>query len=227
MALQYLKHIKIKKTLIILFICFWFNNYAQEFKYEEKVVIGIFEVKDKNKFQIFSEINKWISVNYNSGKTVTQLSDAEAGNIIIKGINEVTRVNTLKKFFYTNASGFPSNIPVNLNHLIEINVKDNKYRVVYRIIDYVPTPSALNYYLEKEVFDCINLNGTPETSIVAFNEKMDSILKMGLKGKSKRELVLAETKPAINEFTNNLISNIKSTMLSIYKSVSATQVDAW
>jgi hypothetical protein len=216
-----------KKIFLILLMAVSYCSNAQAYKLEEKSVIGIFEADGKTKAEIFSAINKWISINYNSGKSVTQLSDDEAGNIVVKGVNKVYYKNILKLFFYENNESFPSIIPLNLNHLIEINVKDNKYRITYRITDYVSTASTPNYYMEKEAFDCINLNGSSEASLVAFNEEMDSVLKMGLKGKSKRELVLAETKPAFDEFATSLITDIKSIMLSIEKSVKSKVNDNW
>ena len=83
-----------KKLILGLLMAVSFYSNAQEYKIEEKAVTGIFEVPNKSKAEIFSAISKWISINYNSGKSVTQLSDAEGGNIVVKGINEITYSNT-------------------------------------------------------------------------------------------------------------------------------------
>ncbi|MDI6046233.1 hypothetical protein [Flavobacterium yafengii] len=48
--------------------------------------------------------------------------DAEAENIIIKGINEVTCEN-LERILYPKNSSIPQNTTTKFNYLIEINVK--------------------------------------------------------------------------------------------------------
>ena len=85
-----------KKILLTLFICVWFNNYAQEFKLEEKSVTGVFEANGKTKAELFSAINKWVSINYKSASRVIQLNDAEAGAIVIKGTADYPIKNYFK-----------------------------------------------------------------------------------------------------------------------------------
>jgi hypothetical protein len=64
-----------KKILLITFMVFGFLSYAQEFKAEGKTLTGIFEAEGKNKSELFSLINKWISINYNSSKNVIKMYD--------------------------------------------------------------------------------------------------------------------------------------------------------
>jgi hypothetical protein len=207
-----------KFILLMLFITTITN--AQEYKLEEKTITGVFEIKEKTKAEIFALINKWISINYNSSKNVIQMNDIESGTIIVKGINEVKTKNALKKL-YPNSS--PEFNYYKFNHLIEINIKDNRYRIIYRIIDIASEISPNDRFN----YDCINFNGIDQNVIDSYNEKMDSLLKMGFVGKKKREGFKSETKAYLENVNNNIIDNEKLTMLSIEKSVKSTGKDTW
>ena len=76
-----------KKAIILFMILIVNSVYSQDYTYEDKTMTGVFEAKDKSQSELFSLINKWISINYNSSKDVIQLNDKESGTIIIKGVN--------------------------------------------------------------------------------------------------------------------------------------------
>lgn len=84
------------KKIYLLVLLVNFSLQAQDWKVAEKSVTAIFNV-DKSKSDLFTSINKWISINYNSAQNVIQMNDAESGTIIIKGINEVIYSNLLGK----------------------------------------------------------------------------------------------------------------------------------
>jgi hypothetical protein len=215
------------KNLIFAFVLsLSLSGYAQTYTNDDKSLTGVFEVAGKSKAEIFSAINKWISVNYNSGKSVTQLSDADAGNIVVKGINTTEYRNTYK-ILYPNMKSVPSYYPLKLNHLIEVNVKDNKFRITYRIIDYSPAIPAVPYSLDDVAYLCINFNGSSDASILEYNARVESLLKMGLVGKTKRESVSATAKPAFDELSATLIADMKKTMESINKSISSPTSNEW
>ncbi len=211
-----------KVLLGLLMLVSYYSN-AQEYKLEEKSVIGIFEANGKTKAEIFSAINKWISINYNSSKTVVQLSDAEGGNIIVKGINEAKCKNN-SKVLMPNIKSDEYSI-MKFNHIIEINIKDNKYRIIYRITDYA---SELVGYenIQKATLNCINFNGIDDNSIATMNAITEEMFKGSFIGKEKREKFKSLTKPMYEELNANLISNIKVTMESIAKSTTVTS-DGW
>ena len=215
-----------KKILFGLLMAVSFYSNAQEYKLEDKALSGVFEAQGKTKAQIYSAINKWISINYNSGKSVTQLSDGEGGNIVVKGINETKYKNTYK-ILYANSSFVPVDYPLLLNHLIEVNIKDNKYRITYRISNYEPAMPSVPYSLDKYAFDCINFNGSSDASILEYSNQVNSLLKMGLIGATKRATITALTKPSFDEFNANLVANIKTTMLSIQSAVTTPATDGW
>lgn len=197
---------------------FCLTSFGQEYKVEEKAITGVFEIDGKSKTEIFSAINKWISVNYNSAKNVIQLNDLVAGNIIIKGINTVTYLNAMKVLYPKN-SYIPESTTTKFNHLMEINVKENKFRIIYRIID--------SEGLTDSFFNCIKLNGGNESNIIAQNEEMEINLKKGLIGKEKRELYKLKSSEMYEDIRKKLENTMKETMLSIEKSTKTNSSNDW
>lgn len=217
-----------KKLILGLLMAVSFYSNAQEYKIEEKAVTGIFEVPNKSKTEIFSAISKWISINYNSGKSVTQLSDAEGGNIVVKGINEITYSNN-SRILYPNMKSIPDVSIMKFNHLIEINVKDNKYRIIYKIVDIYYEPSVTAYLTAEMIkmnYDCINLIGISDSALLAISDYSETNLKKGLIGKEKREKYRESLKPMYEELNSKIVTEMKTTMLLINKSITATS-DGW
>lgn len=205
---------------------------AQEYVLEEKVVTGIFEIKKKNKSELYSSINKWISINYNSAKNVIQMNDKESGTIIIKGINEVTYKNTMK-ILSPNNKLVMDFAKMKFNHLIEINIKDNRYRVIFRITDIInEVPGNIlltsKYYGPNTlIFKGINFNGTNEESIRQYDEFMEKFLKSGFIGKKKRAAFKLLSKPMFEDLNTCIVNNIKLTLKSIEQSINEKAKDDW
>ena len=208
-----------RKIVLGLLMVISFYSNAQEYKLEEKSVTGIFEANGKTKAELFSAINKWISVNYNSPESAIELNDAEGGNIIVKGITE-GKYNLkpfrpkLKKDKY---------IIVKFDHLIELNIEDNKLKIIYKITNLanIKHPKAQAECV-KNTLNCINFNGVDDNSIVTYNEFLEPILKGGLIGKEKREKYKSLSKPMFEELNSNLISTIKVTMEAMAKATTVT-----
>ena len=209
-----------KFILLILFVTTISN--AQEYKLEDKTVTGVFEVNGTTKAESFASINKWVSINYNSAKNVVQMNDLESGTIIIKGINEVTYKNSMKEL-YPNNKYVEEYTKTKFNHLIEINTKDNKFRIIYKITDIATEDVGYNYL----IFKCIGFDGINETAIIEYNDKIEGALKQGLIGKEKREKFKSLTKPMFEELSNSIVSDIKATMKSIEKSITEKTKDKW
>ena len=195
---------------------------AQEYILDEKVVTGIFEAEKNDKSELFSSINKWISINYNSAKNVIQMNDKESGTIIIKGINEVAYKNPMKTI-YPNNKYAKEYATIKFNHLIEINIKDNRYRIIFRITDIASQDAGANHL----IFKCINFKGTNDESINEYNEFNESFLKAGMVGKKKRELFKSLSKPMFVELSKNTVTDIKLTLKSIEVSLETKAKDDW
>ena len=194
---------------------------AQEYKLEGKVITGTFDVKDKSKSEIFSSIKKWISINYNNPKNVVQMDDLEAGNIIIKGINEVKYKNPIKIIYPNIAAEYTTS---KFNHLIEVNVKDNKFRVIYKLIEiYMVDATVIN---DKKMI-IVNLDGSRNSEVEEHVVLMEENFKKVYKNKEKREKLLQAFKLSFEEVNTNLRNDMKATMLSIEKSVNEATKDNW
>jgi hypothetical protein len=218
-----------KNVLFALLLILPTAIYAQTYTTEDKVLTGVFETQGKTKAQIFSAINKWISINYNSGKSVTQLSDVDAGNIIVKGINEVSYPN-ISKIIYPNMKSISDIATMKLNHLIEINIRDNKFRIIYKIVDFHIDPAMAGYMTPEMIKmsnDVINLNGISDAALFTTSEFLDMSFKKSMIGKEKRDLVKESIKPTYDELNRNLIANMKTTMLSIQSAVTTPTTDGW
>ena len=208
-----------KITLIILLISSIAN--AQEYKLEGKTITGTFDIKDKSKSEIFASINKWISINYNSAKNVVQMNDLESGTIIIKGINEVKYKNPLKIIYPNLAAEFTT---IKFNHLIEVNVKDNKFRIIYKLIEiYMVDATVIN----DTKMICVNLDGSRKAEVDEYMVLTEENFKKAYKNKEKREKLLEASRLSFEEVNTNLINDIKATMQSVEKSVIEATKDKW
>ena len=218
-----------KRILFVTLLMLSISNYAQTYTTEDKALIGVFEVQGKTKAEIYASINKWISINYKSGKSVTQLTDVESGNIVVKAINEVSYPN-ISKIIYPNMKSLQDIATMKLNHLIEINIKDDRFRITYKIVDCYIDPAAAGYMtpeITKMTNDCINLNGISDAALLTYSEFMYSNLKKGMIGKEKRDKIKESIKPMFDELNTNLVTNMKATMISIQSAVTTTVNDGW
>ena len=150
------------------------------------------------------------------------MNDLESGTIIIKGINEVSYKNSMKEL-YPNNKYIEEYSKTKFNHLIEINIVDNKYRIIYKITDIATEDVGYNSL----IFNCIGFDGINENAVTEYNDKMEELLKQGMVGKDKREKFKSSTKPTFEELNNSLVKDIKETMQSIEKSITETTKDKW
>ncbi|ORL45380.1 hypothetical protein IIF7_11178 [Zunongwangia atlantica 22II14-10F7] len=222
------KEMKKLITIITLILTSITAN-AQEYTNQTKSITGIFQAEGKNKDEIFENINKWIALNYNSAQDVIQMNDKDGGNIIVKGINSITYKNNIKEL-YPNNKFIAETITNKFNHTIEVNIKENKYRIIYTLSDIIPPAEATQYSMEGQfdlIFDMIDFTGVKEDKIEVYNAYLDNLLKKGLMGKKKRQKMKDLSKPIFTDLTNSLEDNIKATMLSIKESVSTTSTSDW
>lgn len=201
-----------KLSLLLLCFCYSIIMSAQSFVTEEKTITGTFDAKERNKSELYASINKWISINYNSAINVIQLNDLESGIIIVKGINELEYNNTTKQI-YPKMKDMPELLKVRFNHLIEFNIKDNKFRIIYKIIGL----NSEEY--DNLFFNCINLDTIDNNAIQKYNLANEELLRKGGIGKEKRDALLNLSVPMFQDINTKLSDNMKNTMLSIEKSI--------
>lgn len=193
--------------------------YGQEYTYEEKTIAGIFTAEGKTKDEIFSSINKWISLNYNSAQDAVQFNDKESGNIIVKGINKAIYKNVTEEY-----------ITVKINHTLEINVKNNRYRLIYTSTDVMDLKPVAGDNLEQQydlIFNMIDFTGLKQDKVDNYDNYVEELWKNELVGKRKRAKLKEQTRPAFEKMNEELIQSIKLTMLSAQKTVKSIKKDDW
>ena len=197
-----------KKIIYLLFLITSIT-YAQEYKIEEKTVTGVFELKEKTKTEIFGLINKWVALNYNSAKDVVQLSDISTGTIIVRGINNVEYKNYNKVIFPENKSQ-EENAFLKLNHVLEINIKDEKIRIIYKLTSLSTEDNGMN----EVVFNTINLAGATPIQISNYNNHLENMFK-NLPMDNSLTKFKSITEEMFGEISSKLLINVKKTMGSI------------
>lgn len=218
-----------KKNLIfaiLITLMFSITSFGQEYEIEERTVTGIFEVKGKSKSELFSELNKWVSINYKASEHVIQMNDKESGILIIKGTKEVQYENAWKSL-YKKSEIIQKYSTLKISHLIEMNVKDDKFRIIYKLTDIEDLYNVFNNMVIENCPNCINFNKSNENSITDCNEFIDKYLKKGMLGKKKRAEFISITDEMFELMNSTIVLDIKQVMTSIHKSVLSEKKDDW
>lgn len=217
-----------KLTLLLLLISC--TAFAQEkFEFSKYTATGIFDVENKSEEEIYSLLNRWISLNYNSAQNVIQLNDKEAGNIIVKGINTVQYKNVSKKLDPDNdlISDYSE---VKYNHTIEFNIKNGKYRVIYTLTDIVSPGQIAGFNVDdlySIIYECTDFTGVKQEGVNLYNSYIEGMYKNTFVSKKKREKILSMTEPALNEINNSVKKDVENTFDDIHKSVNSKSKDDW
>lgn len=218
---------------IVILLILPYKIYAQEYEIKENSITGIFEIKGKDKSEIFSSINKWISINYNSANNVIQMNDKESGTMIVKGANTVWYKTNLN---FENPNFFPNKLYIDFKHLIEINVQDNRFRVIYTLIDiddiYCVASKKWSFYVYKQLYrdsatKCVNLKGSTEESISDYNKSLEKYLDAIWTNKKNKNMMFNATESIFNEMNEEIKSDILSKIKSIQASIISDKKDDW
>ncbi|MCA0933096.1 DUF4468 domain-containing protein [Lutimonas saemankumensis] len=204
-------------TLIIALILS-FNVFGQEFEVEERGMTAVLKEENKSKSELFANINKWISITYNSSNDVIQLNDKESGAIIIKGINTVTYKNYMKELYPRNKY-IQGSVTQTFNHLIEINIKDEKYRVIYKVTNVENDVQGI-------MMSLIDLRGSNEDRLYLYEELFKANAKGGVSKKKMEEMIVCQKK-GLKEMNDILILNVKSTIHSLRSFVKQELEEDW
>lgn len=105
-------------------------------------------IPNSDKKKIYSKISEWIALNFKSAKNVVQLSDSEAGKIIVKGsLNSTFKLKTLGMMTY----------PYILSFTINFTVKDDKYRMIVDNFDVDQTGSYSKLDKLEDFYETVNV----------------------------------------------------------------------
>ena len=127
---------KTRFVLSLLFILvFHFSGFSQDYVVEDNGSISfskVLESADKlSKSDIFSIVETYFSYNYNDGKSVIQTSDKEKGIIVGKGI--------YPEIYKSVNSMIGRQTLFDVEHVIRIDCKDEKVRVIITVSRYKET----------------------------------------------------------------------------------------
>lgn len=195
---------------------------AKNFKLEKHRLSGVYEVEKKTKEELYSLINRWISINYNSANNVIQMNDKESGTIIVKGINKVRYKSNIDVRY------LKEDVYLIFRHLIEINIKNGRFRVIFTPLN-IDNDSDIIYGVDNMVvFEAINLVEVKDEDLIRFNKQFDDYLRGAyLLGKSRRDKLKPMTKQRFNELTEVLRQDIIILLTSLELAVNDEGRDDW
>ncbi len=193
---------------------------------KERSMTATVDAIGKSKSEIFSIINKWVSINYNSANDVIQMNDKESGIMIVKGLSTVSFINPTRAI-YPKTKAIPIESKMLLNHLLEIKVKDNKYRLIYTISSIADNTPKNTMYTNPNTFSCINFKGVTEESIGKFNYYWKEYFKKSMMSKKRQVKYLALSKPTFDEINIKIALSFVSNFNSITKMVNESSNDDW
>ena len=126
-----------------------------------------------SKNELFTRAKKWSVDAYVSAKDVTQYEDKEAGELIVKA-----QFDALYQITFYQID------PVQIRHVVKIDVKDGKYRyeISNLIVKYlIPSPTQYGRSREAEMpIERFNQKNRPQNSAkfaVGINNKIQEIIK--------------------------------------------------
>ena len=168
----------------------------------------VLQAEGKTKNEIFTLISKWVALNYNSAINVVQLSDNEGGVIIVKGTNAIVTTN-ISKALLPNNKLVPNELNVDVNHVLDITIREGRYKIVYTFTTY-------NFNLDTENVD---------------DELLAEILKpyydVAYVSKKKEAKMREIATKNASELKLGILNFIKDTNESISKSLDNNTDDGW
>jgi Domain of unknown function (DUF4468) with TBP-like fold len=130
--------------------------------------LTLIDTISKSKDDLYVNSITWIANNFKSAKDVIQMQDKEAGRIIVRGLLEIDGPSSL---FTTCGRD-------NVNFKITIDLKDNKYRIVFEDFTHeggycnrYPNPTGGKLALEKPECGTLSLSKPRWTHIKTHTEK--------------------------------------------------------
>lgn len=198
------------KKLVILLLFIPLVSLGQDFKTQDKIMSVVFQVDSLSASEIHSRALNAIANIYNNANNVIQLNDTQANKIVVKGSSTMTITNPIKALYPKNKY-IKETSELFYDHTINIDSKDNRYRIVYIVSN------------PEELFSTTRIDFA--SPIFSFEEpKQDGIteyvdLKMSagtsLLGKKKKAIYKSALLKLPKEIVNTLINDTKSILLMI------------
>jgi len=137
-----------KKFFTVALLLLSISSFGQTFEKSEVYVLD----STYNKSIIYSKCLEWIGKNFNSAQNVIQVSDKDAGKIIVKGL-----LLSLPK------SGYFGNLSHGTYFTLDIAIKDGKCKVIVSNLYVIFEPNIRNEPKKglKYSYDDIVENGIP------------------------------------------------------------------
>lgn len=113
---------------------------------------------------------------------------------------------------------------------MEVNVKENKFRIVYSLTSAYNPNNSNNINVDTEIrlgFDMIDFTGLKQEKVDLYNNWVENLWKSAWISKKKREKFKSTTRPFYEGVIEGLKMNITSTMNSIYNNVNSIKKDGW
>lgn len=207
-----------------LLCCFTGKALSQKVDRNEKSISYLVDAPGLDKNTIHSYLFKSIALLYNDANNVIQINDRDNGIIILKGINEINYLNfwwigmpKLAKKMMQEKYKLP------LNHTIEFNVKDNKFRV---LINYTSLDQkGLTYPVN--IFDLIDLR-EKEFDFDSIESETRLYLKKKVKlSEAKISLCIQEMFKSVNNLSTDINLFSDSLVNKIIKDIEGFSNDEW
>ena len=168
-----------------------------------------------SKEELFVELNRWVALNYKSANDVIQMSDKDAGVIIVKGSGKIIMPN-LFKLGMIKTKLVPFMINHYMRHTLQIDVKEKRFKVSLVYSD-IESGDPGYYYTIPFSYSINNFNGDE-----IFLKESTSIML----SKSRRELV-EENIPNYIDMVNKKFDDWKYSFLNDIKQAGKSKPVKW
>ena len=188
---------------------------AQDFNFDGDTMTVVFE-SNLDKKKLHSTIYSAIANIYNSAKDVVHMNDSAAGKIIIKSVFNLELNNHQNKAIFSKDFKFPPTLDIDVEHTINIYVKDNKYKLKMDIGLLSTTHLGQRYPLDHDHIKYLQFNFLEADEVEAFKNMHIQTLNTFQNSKkiiqSKETLYYLE---AVEEHLQDHIKQLRATAKSI------------
>ena len=214
-------------VLLMFFSCFLSSGLAlsQTIERSEKSITYVIDTPGKDKNTLYLEIFKSIALIYNDANNVIQMNDKESGTIIVKGLNNIDYLNfwwigmpKLAKTMMQEKYSFP------LNHSIEINIRDNKFRMMINFTSL----NQMELAYPENIYNLIDLRTDGFQNFKFLELETRQYLKKKVRLSDKKiSLCIDEMYKSVNNLNSEINTFSDSLVNQILRQIESSSVDDW